>query len=128
MLPWQPWAPDVRLAVDDAGAGAANFRHLVELRPAMVKIDAGLIRAVNADVSRQAVVVGLVHFAAVSGALVLAEGIETRAEQAMVQRLGVTLGQGYRLGRPAPADSWTGHGDVPHDVRLDNVIPLRKGA
>jgi len=119
--------PDVRLAVDDAGAGAANFRHLVELRPALVKIDAGLIRAVNADVSRQAVVVGLVHFAAVSGAFVLAEGIETKAEQAMVQRLGVTLGQGYRLGRPAPADSWTEHGDIQPAVRPDNVIPLHKG-
>jgi EAL domain-containing protein (putative c-di-GMP-specific phosphodiesterase class I) len=96
--------PDVRVAVDDAGAGVANFGHLVELRPAIVKIDAGLIRGVNADVSRQAVIVGLVHFAAMSGALVLAEGIETSAEQETVQRLGVTLGQGYHLGRPAPVE------------------------
>ena len=33
---------DVRIAVDDAGAGIANFSHLVELRPKLVKVDAGL--------------------------------------------------------------------------------------
>ena len=60
-------------------------------------LDAGLVRGVNADVSRQALIVGLVHFGAVSGAQVLAEGLETEAEQETVQRLGVTLGQGYRL-------------------------------
>jgi EAL domain-containing protein (putative c-di-GMP-specific phosphodiesterase class I) len=120
--------PDIRLAVDDAGAGIANFRHLVELRPALVKIDAGLIRGVNADVARQAVVVGLVHFAEVSGAFVLAEGIETEAEQETVQRLGVTLGQGYRLGRPAMVEAWSQHHVVAPTVRPANVISMRKRA
>jgi EAL domain-containing protein (putative c-di-GMP-specific phosphodiesterase class I) len=120
--------PDIRLAVDDAGAGVANFRHLVELRPALVKIDAGLIRGVNADVARQAVVVGLVHFAEVSGAFVLAEGIETEAEQETVQRLGVTLGQGYRLGRPAAAETWSQYQIVAPSVRPVNIISIRKRA
>lgn len=120
--------PDVRLAVDDAGAGVANFQHLAELRPALVKIDAGLIHAINTNVSRQAVVVGLVHFAAVSGALVLAEGIETEAEQVMVRRLGVTLGQGYHLGRPARVESWPQLPYLLPAVGSTNVIPIRKGA
>ena len=125
--------PDVRLAVDDAGAGVANFRHLVELRPGLVKIDAGLIRGVNADVSRQALVVGLVHFAAVSGAEVLAEGIETQAELDTVQRLGVTLGQGYLLARPAPIEAWTQSTPwaqpAPPPLRLlVDVIPARRRA
>ncbi len=124
--------PDVRLAVDDAGAGIANFGHLVNLRPNVLKIDAGLVRGVNADPSRQALIVGFVHFAAVSGALVLAEGIETAAEQQMVQRLGVTLGQGYHLARPARVEAWD------HDAVADpapqsadpapqspKVIPIR---
>ncbi|HEY0444124.1 MAG TPA: EAL domain-containing protein [Candidatus Limnocylindrales bacterium] len=120
--------PDVRLAVDDAGAGVANFQHLVELRPALVKIDRGLISGVNANVSRQAVVVGLVHFGAASGAFILAEGIETQAEQETVQRLGVTLGQGYHLGRPAPAETWLQLPFLPPVVEPTNVIPLRKRA
>jgi EAL domain-containing protein (putative c-di-GMP-specific phosphodiesterase class I) len=123
--------PDVRLAVDDAGAGVANFGHLVELRPDLVKIDAGLIRGVNADVSRQALIVGLVHFAAVSGAEVLAEGIETQAELETVRRLGVTLGQGYRLARPAPIEEWTHSTPLaspitPRSRQLADVIPIRR--
>jgi EAL domain-containing protein (putative c-di-GMP-specific phosphodiesterase class I) len=97
---------DVRLATDDAGAGVANFRHLINLRAHMVKIDVAVVRGVDTDVSRQAVIAGLVHFAAVSGALILAEGIETKAEAETVKRLGVRLGQGYLLGRPAPVGHW----------------------
>jgi EAL domain-containing protein (putative c-di-GMP-specific phosphodiesterase class I) len=99
--------PDVRLAVDDAGAGVANFNHLVELRPDFLKIDIWLVRGVDADVGRQAVVAGLVHFAASAGCQVIAEGIETDAELASVSGLGVTLGQGYLLARPAAAEAWT---------------------
>ncbi|MDP9481979.1 MAG: EAL domain-containing protein [Chloroflexota bacterium] len=97
---------DVRLAVDDAGAGVANFPHLVDLRPDLIKIDAGMIRGVEADVSRQALIVGLVHFAEVTGAQVLAEGLETQPERETVERLGVTLGQGFLLARPAPVGRW----------------------
>ncbi len=104
--------PDVRLAVDDAGAGAANFHHLVELRPDFVKIDVSLVRGVDTDLSRQAVVAGILHFAAAAHCEVIAEGIETEAELATVRELGVTLGQGYLLGRPAPAETWS-HAQAP---------------
>lgn len=121
------FGPDVRLAVDDAGAGVANFTHLVELRPDFVKIDIGLIRGLNLDVPRQAVVVGLVHFAAAAGALVIAEGIENDAERATAQRLGVTLGQGYGLARPERISIWAE--PDPAMLALEpggQVIPMRK--
>ncbi len=97
---------NVRLATDDAGAGVANFRHLINLRPNIVKIDASVVQGVDVDLPRQAVVAGLVNFASVSGALVIAEGIETMSEADRLQRLGVALGQGYLLGRPAPVEVW----------------------
>lgn len=119
--------PDVRLAVDDAGAGVANFGHLVELRPDIVKIDAGLVHGVNADVSRQAVIVGLVHFAAMAGSLVLAEGVETEAEHETVKRLGVTLGQGHYFARPARVDQWASTiASRGAAVTPTNVIPIRR--
>lgn len=96
----------IRLAVDDVGAGVANFSHLVELRPDFVKIDASLVRGVDTDMSRSALVVGLVHFAAAAGCLVIAEGIETEKEQSTIAGLSVGLGQGYLLARPAPAETW----------------------
>jgi EAL domain-containing protein (putative c-di-GMP-specific phosphodiesterase class I) len=99
--------PGVRLAVDDVGAGVANFHHLVELRPDFIKIDVSLVRGVDADLHRQAVIVGLIHFAAEARCQVIAEGIETEAERATLAKLGVTLGQGYLLAAPAPAETWS---------------------
>jgi EAL domain-containing protein (putative c-di-GMP-specific phosphodiesterase class I) len=98
--------PGVRIATDDTGAGVANFRHLMNLRPNIVKVDIGLVRGVNFEVSKQAVIAGLVEFAAVTGAGVIAEGIETIAEAETVKRLGVGFGQGYLFGRAATIDAW----------------------
>jgi EAL domain-containing protein (putative c-di-GMP-specific phosphodiesterase class I) len=112
----------VRVSVDDAGAGAANFSHLVELRPDFVKIDIGLVRGVDKDPSRRAVVVGLIHFAAEAGCLVIAEGIETTAERATIAELGVTLGQGFLLARPAPASAWLDPSPGPVPGRLDATL------
>lgn len=104
---------DVRVAVDDAGAGIANFSHLVELRPKVVKVDAGLIRDLDVDLARQAAVVGLVHFAAKAGCMVIAEGIETEEERATAQSLGVTHGQGFLMARPARVGTFAESEPVP---------------
>jgi len=94
--------PEARLAVDDAGAGIANFTHIVELRADFVKLDMGLVRGVNTDLGRQALVTGMRHFARAAGCTLVAEGIETGEEADMVRRLGVELGQGYLYGKPGP--------------------------
>ena len=62
-----------------------------------------LVRNVHRDPAREALVAGMVHFAAASGCELLAEGIETEHERRALVRLGVTLGQGFLLGRPEPA-------------------------
>jgi hypothetical protein len=98
--------PEVRVAVDDAGAGIANFGHIVELRPAFVKLDIGLVRGIDSDLTRQALMVGLLHFARSSASQTIAEGVETKLELATLRALGVPLAQGYLLGRPAPVDAW----------------------
>jgi EAL domain-containing protein (putative c-di-GMP-specific phosphodiesterase class I)/DNA-binding response OmpR family regulator len=95
--------PNVRIAVDDAGAGFASFRHILELRPDFVKLDIGLVRDIDRDDVRQALVAGIVYFARKSSCQLIAEGIETTAEFEQLKALGVDLGQGYLLGRPALA-------------------------
>jgi PAS domain S-box-containing protein len=92
--------PGARIAVDDAGAGFASLRHIAELRPAIVKLDMQLVRNVHRDPAREALVAGMVHFAAASGCELIAEGIETEPERRALVRLGVTIGQGFLLGRP----------------------------
>ncbi len=94
--------PDVQIAVDDAGAGFASLRHIVELRPQIVKIDRSLVTGIDADPARQALLAGLRHFADSQGCSLIAEGIETEAELATLVRLAIRSGQGYLLGRPVP--------------------------
>lgn len=92
----------VRIAVDDAGSGYASLRHILALRPAWVKLDSDLVRGIDDDPARQALIAGFVHFAAEAGCELIGEGIETEAERRTLIRLGVLLGQGYLLGRPSP--------------------------
>lgn len=94
--------PRVGVAVDDAGSGYASLRHILALRPAYVKLDMDWVRDIGADPARQALVAGLVHFAAEVGCQLIGEGVETEAERSTLLRLGVPLGQGYLFGRPAP--------------------------
>jgi EAL domain-containing protein (putative c-di-GMP-specific phosphodiesterase class I) len=81
-------------AVDDAGAGYASFALVAALKPTVIKID----RDIVAGCGR---VEAFVSFGHRIGARVLAEGIERRSDLATVTALGVDLGQGYLLGRPA---------------------------
>lgn len=93
--------PEVLVAIDDAGAGYASFRHIVELQPDFVKLDIGIVRSLDQDAPRRALIGGIDYFAIKSGCRLIAEGIETEAERASLQDLSVELGQGYLLGRPA---------------------------
>jgi PAS domain S-box-containing protein len=97
---------DIRLAVDDAGAGVANFGHIIELRPDFVKLDISLVRRVNANLGRQAMVVGMRHFSLTAGCRLVAEGVETDEEARTLAGLGVEFAQGYLFGRPAPVEAW----------------------
>ncbi len=94
--------PGIRIAVDDAGAGFASLRHIVELRPHIVKVDRSLVADVDRDPARQALLAGLRHFADSQGCSLVAEGIETEAELAALVSLDVRTGQGFLLGRPVP--------------------------
>lgn len=94
-------AQGLRIAVDDTGAGWAGLQHVLELEPDYLKLDAVLIRDIDQRARQQAMVSALVAFAGRTGAGVVAEGIETRAELNTLVELSVQLGQGFLLGRPA---------------------------
>ena len=99
----QNLGPDVRLSVDDAGSGFSSLRHVLTLQPHFVKLDLSLVRNIHLDQARQALVAGIEYFATETNSRLIAEGIETNEEMEVLQRLDVELGQGYLLGRPAPA-------------------------
>lgn len=92
----------VRVAVDDAGAGHAGMRHMLALRPDAIKLDVSLIRDIGHDPVKHALASALAGFAQLTGTSIVAEGIETAGELAVLRRLGVERGQGYYLSRPLP--------------------------
>jgi EAL domain-containing protein (putative c-di-GMP-specific phosphodiesterase class I)/DNA-binding response OmpR family regulator len=94
-----------RLSIDDAGSGFASLRHILRLHPTFVKLDGSWAHTIETDPARQALVAGLVRFATGTSAELIAEGIETSIQNEVLKDLGVTLGQGYFLGRPQQAPS-----------------------
>lgn len=92
----------VRLAVDDAGAGFASFRHIVRLAPEIIKVDMSLSQDVRHDPVRSALADALVGFANKIGSDLVVEGIERHADLAAWRQLGASAAQGYLLARPGP--------------------------
>jgi EAL domain-containing protein (putative c-di-GMP-specific phosphodiesterase class I) len=90
----------LRIAIDDAGAGYASFRHVLNLHPHIVKLDNSITRAIDVDRARRALAAALCGFAAETGCGIVAEGVETQAELEAVRALGIGKAQGYHLGRP----------------------------
>ncbi|MDQ1712082.1 MAG: hypothetical protein QOE45_1532 [Frankiaceae bacterium] len=117
-------AAGLRLAIDDAGAGYASFRHILKLAPDFIKVDMSLVRDINLDPVRQALTASLLTFARTAGAQLIAEGVETQAELDLLARLGVTLVQGYLLGRPCAAPAETGYAGPSRHVIIDGSAGL----
>jgi len=91
----------VRLAVDDAGSGFSSFSHVLNLKPDIIKLDTTLTRGIDKDPARQALGRALLTFGLEAyRTTIVAEGIETKEELAMLRSLGCPSGQGYLLGRP----------------------------
>jgi diguanylate cyclase (GGDEF)-like protein len=95
-------ARGAQFAVDDMGAGYSGLRQITALHPSYLKLDRSLVRGIDTDPDRAALLRALVGYAEHAGAHLVAEGVETAAELAAVSAIGVPLIQGWYYGRPAP--------------------------
>lgn len=91
-----------RIAIDDVGAGYSGLRHVVDLKPDILKLDMSLTRDVDSDPARRALTQALVALAQEIGSSIVAEGVETEGERATLAALGVGYAQGYHFSRPMP--------------------------
>lgn len=89
-----------QIAIDDYGTGYSNIVNLLRYEPNIIKIDRYLINGVEHDANKQHFISSTVEFAKGNNILVLAEGVETKAELGKVIELGVDLVQGYLTARP----------------------------
>lgn len=99
----EPLRARARIAIDDVGAGYAGLRHLVDLKPDLMKLDIALIRDVHRDEARHAIAQAMVAFAGRIGSAIVAEGVECAEERDTLAALGIRFAQGYHFSRPMPA-------------------------
>lgn len=92
----------LRIAIDDAGAGYASLRHILEIGPDIIKLDMSLTQGIDQDPQRRALASALIAFARETGCSIVAEGVESVSELEALRRLGADKVQGYLLGRPMP--------------------------
>jgi EAL domain-containing protein (putative c-di-GMP-specific phosphodiesterase class I)/cellulose synthase/poly-beta-1,6-N-acetylglucosamine synthase-like glycosyltransferase len=98
--------PDgVRIAIDDAGAGYDTLARLESVKPQFVKLGRAALAGVESEGARRAAIRSLVDFARDNDCTIIAEGIETAGQRDALVDCGVPLGQGFYLGRPAPAEN-----------------------
>lgn len=90
-----------KTAIDDFGAGYAGMKLLSDFQPDLIKIDMDLIRGVDTNRARQAIVRSLVRLCEDLEIQVIAEGIETPAERDFLHDTGIHLMQGYLFAKPA---------------------------
>jgi len=94
----------VRIAVDDLGVGASNFRMIVDCRPDHLKIDRYIVHGSSKDRFRAAVLESIVTLADACGASPIAEGVEESDDLALVSALGIDLIQGWLYAPSMPPD------------------------
>ena len=94
-------AKGYRFAIDDLGAGYAGLCSVSILTPDYVKVDMSIIRGIQPGSSKARLLRRIVEFAEEEGAQVVAEGVESEEEAAVVVDIGCHLMQGYFIGRPA---------------------------
>ncbi len=90
-----------KIAIDDTGVGYSGLKLLTMLHPQYIKISMDLVRDVDQDLVKQALMKALVTFSNSTGSQLIAEGIETVEELNCLQSLGVHCGQGYLIGKPS---------------------------
>jgi EAL domain-containing protein (putative c-di-GMP-specific phosphodiesterase class I) len=87
-------------AIDDLGASYSGLETLATLGASYLKIDMGLVRDIHQKRVNQQVVKAILELGAGVGATVIAEGIETKEEAAVLRDIGLRYAQGYLFGRP----------------------------
>lgn len=91
-----------KIAIDDTGSGYSGLRTIAETRPNFIKIDIELIRNIDKDSLKQAMLKALYDFSCNTNSKIIAEGIETQAELAALIKIGIPYGQGFFLQKPQP--------------------------
>jgi blue light- and temperature-responsive anti-repressor len=90
----------LKVAIDDFGAGVSGLNLLADFQPDQIKIDMNLVRGIERDGPRQAIVRAILQVCEDLGIDVIAEGVESAQEYTWFASQGVRLFQGYLFAKP----------------------------
>jgi EAL domain-containing protein (putative c-di-GMP-specific phosphodiesterase class I) len=96
----------VHISIDDFGTGYSSLLYLKRLPASELKIDRGFVRELAQDTDDAAIVSAIVALGQKLNLKIVAEGVETQAQQEFLTRLGCDSLQGFLLGSPMPADQF----------------------
>lgn len=92
---------EYKLAIDDVGSGYSGLKSITELKPDYVKIDMDLIRNIDTDSYKQAIIKALVNMSKETQMKLIAEGVESYNELKTLIKFGVNFAQGFLLSKPS---------------------------
>jgi EAL domain-containing protein (putative c-di-GMP-specific phosphodiesterase class I) len=95
----------VRLALDDFGLGYSSLAHVKRFPLDLLKIDRQFVTDAGCRRDDTIILSGLIGLARALNLAVVAEGVETAAQAALLRELGCELGQGFYFSRPLPAEA-----------------------
>ena len=94
----------VHLSIDGFGAGFSSLAHLRRLPVDALKIDLSFVRGATTDADDASIVTAVIAVAHSLGLRVVAQGVETEAQVALLRSLGCDEVQGYLWSPPVPPD------------------------
>ncbi|MGO5051011.1 EAL domain-containing protein [Lachnospiraceae bacterium LCP25S3_G4] len=95
----------VKIAIDDFGSGYSNLLEIAQISPHYIKIDGGIIRALNKSSKNRIILDAIVYLSQKLGARVVAEHVESMEIQKSIEQLNIDFSQGYYFSKPLPMES-----------------------
>jgi diguanylate cyclase (GGDEF)-like protein len=108
----------VRLALDDFGTGYSSLLYLRRFPFDKLKVDRSFVHSIEKAADAAAIVHAVVSLGRGLGMKVTAEGVESAEQQLFLRAAGVHSMQGYRFGRPGPAEAISGRLAAPDSFRI----------
>jgi len=96
----------IQLAIDDFGTGYSSMAYLKKFDIDYLKIDQSFVRDIAHNENARAIAESMIVMAHRLGLKVIAEGVETAAQRALLHDAGCDFGQGFLYAAPAPADEF----------------------